>query len=96
MQEYVSGIPHTLNSLVVGRVEYTDFERIIRALPAKMSSGHDGISNQFLKQLNSSISYPLSIIFTQSLSSGVFPEKMKLAEIVPLFKGKEEDMVVNY
>ena len=96
MQEYVNDIPCTLNSLVEGRVEYTDIERIISALPAKISSGHDGISNQFLKQLNSSISYPLSIIFNQSLSSGVFPEKMKLAEIVPLFKSKEEDMVVNY
>ena len=96
MQEYVNDIPRTLNSLVMGRVEYTDIEKIISALPAKTSSGHDGISNQFLKQLNSSISYPLSIIFNQSLSSGVFLEKMKLAKIVPLFKGKEEDMVVNY
>ena len=96
VQEYVHDIPHTLNSLAVGRVEYTDIEKIISALPAKMSSGHDGISNQFLKQLNSSISYPLSIIFNQPLSNGVFPKKMKLAKIVPLFKGKEEDMVVNY
>ena len=96
VQEYVHFIPRTLNSLAVGRVEYTDIEEIFSALPAKMSSGHDGISNQFLKQLNSSISYPLSIIFNQSLSNGVFPEKVKLAEIVPLFKGKEEDMVVNY
>ena len=96
VQEYVNDIPHTLNSLVVGRVEYTDIETIISALPAKMSSSHDGISNQFLKQLNSSISYPLSIIFTQSLSSRVFLEKMKIAQIVPLFMGKEEDVVVNY
>ena len=96
VQEYVHDIPHTLNSLAVRRVEYTDIEKIVSALPAKTSSGHDGISNQFSKQLNSSISYPLSIIFNQSLSSGVFLEKMKLAEIVPLFKGKEEDMVVNY
>ena len=96
VQEYVDNIPHTLNSLAVGRVEYTDIKKIISALPAKTSSGHDGISNQLLKQLNSSISYSLSIIFNQSLSGGVFPEKMKLAEIVPLFKGKEEDMVVNY
>ena len=96
VQEYVHDIPRTLNSLVVGRVEYTDVEKIISALPAKTSSGHDGISNQFLKELNSSISYPLSIIFNQSLSSGVFSENMKLAKIVPLFKGKEDDMVVNY
>ena len=88
VQEYVYNIPRTLNSLAVGRVEYTDIEKIISALPAKMSSGHDGISNQLLKQLNSSISYPLSIIFNQSLSSGVFPGNMKLAEIVPLIKGQ--------
>ena len=52
VQEYVNDIPHTLNSLVVGRVEYTDIEKIISALPAKTSSGHDGISNQFLKQFH--------------------------------------------
>ena len=28
--------------------------------------------------------------------SGVFPEKMKMAEIIPLFKDKEKDPVENY
>ena len=49
-----------------------------------------------LKYLCDAISYPLSIIFNQSFVSGVFPEKMKMAEIIPLFKGKEEDLVENY
>ena len=35
VEEYVNDIPHTLNSLVVGRMEYTDIEKIISALPAK-------------------------------------------------------------
>ena len=65
-------------------------------LPAKTSSGHDGISNKLLKDLNCTISYPLSIIFNQSLATGIFPENMKMAEIVPLYKGKEEDKVINY
>ena len=35
VQDYVNDIPHILNSLVIGRIEYTDIERIISALPAK-------------------------------------------------------------
>ena len=81
---------------MVGSVTYEDIERIIKSLPSKTSSGHDGISNKLLKLLNDTISYPLSIVFNQSLSTGVFPDRMKVAEIVPLYKGKEEDRVINY
>ena len=42
------------------------------------------------------ISYPLQVIFNQSIYQGVFPDKMKLAEIVPLSKGKEYNLVINY
>ena len=38
-----------------------------------------------LKSLCKSISYPLPIIFNQSLSSESFPEKMKITEVIPLF-----------
>ena len=46
--------------------------------------------------LCTAISNPLQIIFNQSIYQGVFPDKMKLAEIVPLYKGKEYDLVVDY
>ena len=96
VQEYISKIPQTLNSLVAGEVGYTEIENIIKALPAKSSSGHNRLSNVMLKYLCMSISYPLSIVFNQSLSCGKFPEKIKIAEVVPLYKGKKEDMVINY
>ena len=96
IHDYVSDIPRTLNSLTVRNIKHTDIEKIINSLPAKTSSGHDEISNKLLKDLNCTISYPLSIIFNQSLETGIFPEKMKIAEIVPLYKSKEEDKVINY
>ena len=73
-----------------------EIERLINSLPNKTSYGHDKVSNTLLKSLCTSISYPLQIIFNQSIYQGVFPDKMKLAEIVPLYKGKEQDLVVNY
>ena len=62
----------------------------------KVSYGHDRISNSMLKNLCTSISYPLQVIFNQSIDQGLFPSKMKLAEVIPLYKGKEHDKVINY
>ena len=62
----------------------------------KTSSRHNHISNVVLKALNELISYPLSIIFNQLIGTGKFPEMLKIAEIVPLYKGKEDDLNINY
>ena len=61
--------------------------RIISKLPAKTSYGFDDISNHFLKQIGSVIKTPLCDIFNKSLQTGVFPDLMKLAKVIPLHKG---------
>ena len=62
----------------------------------KSSSGHNKIRNMLLKDLNEAISYPFMLIFNQSLLDGKFPDAMKIAEVIPLFKGKEYNLVINY
>ena len=59
------------------------------ALPSKTSFGHDKISNIMLKSIITAISIPLSIVFNQSILTGKFPHKMKQADVVPLYKGKD-------
>ena len=49
-----------------------------------------------LKELKDVISTPLADIFNSSLNTGVFPDLMKLGEIVPLHKGSSRDEVENY
>ena len=39
---------------------------------------------------------PLCSIFNKSISEGKLPEPMKLAEVVPLYKSKEMDIIANY
>ena len=46
--------------------------------------------------MNEAISLPLCRIFNQSISEGRFPDLMKLAKVVPLYKSKEMDIVLNY
>ena len=60
------------------------------------SSGHDNISNILLKEIIDSIAPALSIVFNKCMVVGEFPNIMKLAEIVPLYKGKEHYLEMNY
>ena len=49
------------------------------------------ISNNLLKSLCKSPSLPLSYIFNQSILEGTFPDQMKKAEVIPLYKGKDSN-----
>ena len=73
-----------------------EVNRIIDGLLSKSSSGHDDVSNILLKSLKSSLTYPMTLILNQSLETGTFPERMKLAEVIPLYKNKATDHLVNY
>ena len=62
----------------------------------KQSAGHDDISNFILKGVISSIADPLAHIFNASILSGVFPEQMKIAKVIPLFKKGDKLDPSNY
>ena len=62
----------------------------------KQSAGHDDISNFILKGVISSIADPLAHIFNESISRGVFPEQLKIAKVIPLFKKGDKLDPSNY
>ena len=69
---------------------------IIKQLPSKRSSGSDDISNILLREISSCVCEPLCLLINISLTEGKFPDLMKLAEVVPLYKGKARDQETNY
>ena len=73
-----------------------EVEKIVKNLDNKQSSGHDDISNTLLKKLIPHISEPLAFIFNKSMTEGTFPEQMKIADVVPLYKGKCKSYANNY
>ena len=58
----------------------------INNLKPKDSCGQDGISSSLLIQLKHMLTKPLTIIINQSLKSGIFPDKLKIAKVIPLYK----------
>ena len=74
----------------------SELSKIICKLKCKTSSGYDGISNTIIKELEATLVGPLEIIINMSLQTGIFPEQMKHADVVPLFKGENEHILGNY
>ena len=73
-----------------------DIAKIIRNLRPKSSAGHDNISTKLLKEIEVIVSCPLSIIINQSLCTGIFPDKLKIAKVIPLFRKDDTKSFGNY
>lgn len=55
---------------------------------ANSAAGPDGVSFTTIKKLANVLAAPLTIIFQQSLAQGLFPTKWKMANVIPIYKGK--------
>ena len=85
-----------LSTLSTILVEPSDIEPLLRSLPLGKAVGPDLINNRILKEVSSQLSAPLSELFNYSLSLGVFPGQWKLANICPVYKKDETNLVSNY
>ncbi len=65
-------------------------------LKASTSEGYDNVSTKLLKQTVKGVATPLDHIVNLSLSHGIFPNDMKLAKIVPIFKNGNTKLFNNY
>lgn len=68
----------------------------INKLKNKASKGIDGIDNLILKNCSWYLLDVLRHLFNLSLSSGVFPDVLKLAVVIPIFKKGDECQLTNY
>ena len=60
------------------------------------SKGYDGISTEHLKLINKDISKCLTLIISQSSNSGIFPDKLKIAKVTPIYKKGDKQIITNY
>ena len=96
IDDYLSRIRLNERSLFMTPCTEIEVQKLIGQLPRKASGGHDNISNILLKEIGSNILPVLVEIFNESISQGIFPDTMKLAEVIPLHKGKERCIESHY
>ena len=84
------------DSMFLFDTDQLEIAKIVRECKPKKSTGYDGINMNIIKSVIKSISKPLVSICNLSLSSGIFPDVMKIARVIPLYKAGEKDLFTNY
>ena len=84
------------NQIALQPIEEYKVIQVINRLKNKSSKGIDGISNNLIKTAKYVFAKPLTSIINQMLSSGIFPEQLKVSKIIPLHKANDKMFLTNY
>ena len=85
-----------LTSFNFSLIDVNHIAKTLASLRTKNSSGHDGISTTLLKFISPALLKPLTIVINQSLITGIYPDKLKIAKGIPLFKKNDATVIDNY
>ena len=69
---------------------------VSKLIDSKNSTGCDGLSNTLLKSIKLNLVKPITLIVYQMLTTGIFPDKLKIAKVIPLFKKGDKSIFSNY
>ena len=73
--------------MFINPVSENKIEKVVENLKGKCSSGFDGVTDSIVKKCVQFIKKPLADICSTSLTSGIFPEILKITIVKPLHKG---------
>ena len=82
----------SLQQLTVGELNNIN----VKSFNANKAPGHDNISMKIIHQSFQNIAQPLVTIINTLLSTGVFPESLKIAKVIPVFKADDPTLFSNY
>ena len=92
--DYLSG--RMRNSLFLAPVTLIEVNDLISILNPSKSVGPNSIPIKLLRIIGLSISPLLVLLVNQSFQSGIFPDKLKIAKVISLFKKGNPELPSNY
>ena len=70
---------------------------IIHSLENSKATGPHSIPTEILKLIKANICHPLKEIINLSFATGIYPDALKIARVIPIFKNKGDELqVYNY
>ena len=92
-KKYLEQKPYTWSFTDVTREETF---KTIKTLKNKKSTGFDNMNNFILKQIGDIVANPIAEIMNMCIAQGSFPDSLKTAKLVPIFKKGSLWEVSNY
>ena len=85
-----------VNSMFLNPVTEEEVYKIVKLFKSKTSNDFVNLNMSLIKKVIDCIKLPLCNICNVSFVTGTFPEKMKIAKVVLLFKSGEKNVLNNY
>jgi len=86
----------TSNSIVMLPTTKSEVFKVIKELKNNSSPGLDNVPTNIIKFASEFISEPLAELINCSMKSGIFPDKLKVAKVIPIFKTGDRSLINNY
>ena len=83
-------------SMFLSPIDEREVISVVNGCKSKTSTDCDDIDFRLIKSVITSIVKPITHIFNLSFQTGTFPEKMKIAKVIPLFKSGSKNDFNNY
>lgn len=83
-------------SIFLNPISQQELILIFKQLKGNSSSGWDDISAKVLQHSHLVLLDPVLHLLNLSLSQGIFPDVLKIAKVIPLFKGGDAFLFTNY
>jgi hypothetical protein len=84
------------NSFMLFPTDRYEIENLIMDLKLGKSTGPFSVPIDLLKIIKTLVSLPLSYIFNCSFSTGIVPDNLKIAQVVPIYKKGPTSYLSNY
>ena len=84
------------NSLFLKPVDHQEILNIVSQCKSKNSEDNDNLSMAIIKHIISAVIEPFNHICNLSFLTGIVPDSMKIAKIIPLFKSGDKSKFTNY
>ena len=84
------------NSIFLAPSTEMEVHGLINLIKSHKARRTNDIESRFIKLANPVIANFLSEMFNLSLTTGIYPDAMKVAEVIPIFKKCDHDKSTNY
>ena len=93
---FTSFLNQTQSLMIKNSLSINELKEAFFSLKANKISGYDDINFNVVKKCSGEINEPLKFILNLSLENKIFPEKIKIAKVTPLFKNGNRENIRNY
>ena len=83
------------HNFLLRSVDVGEIILIIDSLENSKATGPNSIPTEILKLIKPNICYPLKKIINVSFATGVYPDQLKIAKVIPIFKNKGDLLIAS-